>query len=110
MRGIAKSTHATMAEMAADGLSYVEIAELFGITRFAVGGILFRLRHGYSNRRADSDRPTKKPIDAYHAYRDLQPAKAPYAPDCSCPDFANDDDHIRAVIAEGGFKWKVRSA
>ena len=46
-----------------------------------------------------------------HVYRDLKPAKHPYAPDSSCPDFAYDDLHCEAVLAVGAFPiLNLRSA
>lgn len=41
---------------------------------------------------------------------EVRPAKYPYAPDCSCPDFAWDDDHCDAVLAAGGFPILERRA
>jgi hypothetical protein len=50
--------------------------------------------------------------DGWHRYLTLTPSKHPYAPDCSCPDFAHDDQHIEAIAkAHGhGFPYLARTA
>lgn len=101
-RELTPEDRATIIRLAARGISYAALSREYGVTRSAIGGIVFRFHNPnyvQPNRRAT----TRNPLDAYHVYRDLQPAKQPFAPDCSCPDFANDDAHCEAVNALGGF-------
>lgn len=78
------------------GMPYPKIARLFGVTTNAVSGLVFRERH--------KDNMPKRPSRAkaepfFHVNPNLTPAKVPFAPDCSCPDFAWDDQHVAAVYA-----------
>lgn len=52
--------------------------------------------------------PSARIFEPSHNYRDLQPSKAPFAPDSSVPRFANDDDHCDAALAGGGFPILAR--
>jgi hypothetical protein len=85
-----------------EGLTHAQIGKILGATRQSICGMLWRhdnpeRARGYKVRNPDG-RHGAKPSTI-----DYKPAKHPYAPDCSCPDFAWDDDHCAAVLAHGGF-------
>ena len=82
--------------LVAEGVSYREIARRYHVSTNTISGLVFRQRHGlkYKAEQLPSER---RKYEAVHAVRNHQPAKAPYAPDSSCPDFAWDDQHCEAV-------------
>lgn len=86
-------TRARVLELAKAGHTYGEIGKMVGKTRGAISGVVFRARPP----KPKSNAP-EKTWEPYHNYKDLKPAKYPYAADLTCPDFAWDDDHIALVL------------
>lgn len=93
-------------------LRFSTIAPLLHKSRSAVVGRYYRITgHGFpSDRRHRPRKQASGPKLAHHEMRGVPAAKYPYAPDCSCPDFAWDDDHCGAVMAAGGFPILERRA
>lgn len=82
--------------LVAEGTTYRELGRIYGVSHNTISGIVFRKRHGL---RYKSEIPPeeRRKYEAAHVIRDHKPSKAPYAPDCSCPNFAWDDLHCAAV-------------
>lgn len=80
------------------GESQADIARALGLNPRAISGIAFRDRH----------RATDAPVQPHaimaetRQFRPVGPP-LPSAPDSSSPKFANDDLHIGAVMACGGY-------
>lgn len=94
------SDRAEIARLADEGVRYSEIARKFGkLSRSSISGIVWRHRNGFipKDKRKKSERTR---TEAYHNLAHIEPAKYPFAPDSSCPDFAYDEEHIAAVLAE----------
>jgi hypothetical protein len=89
------------------GMSWDEVGELMGVTAASARGRLGRLKSGRVKREYHRLGPSRR-IGSGAVTG--QPCKYPYAPDDTCPDFAWDDEHCAAVLAEGGFKVLVRRA
>lgn len=88
------------------GLSFAEISRLYGTTRNAIQGRLYRATGAHSRRKIRTSKPSSNGLAGDTKGRrnkQIVPAKYPYAPDTSCPDFAWDDDHCAAAMATGGF-------
>lgn len=97
-----------MRDLADAGVSFPEIARRYRITRSAAAGIVFRDRKGFVPKAtASADH-----VSPHHRMQDLAPAKHPFAPDCSEPDFAHDELHVGAVRAarDTGFPVMPRLA
>lgn len=95
----------TCLAMRKDGLTPSASARKLRVSRHVVIGVLYRHDHperiaAYDRSRQKSPRERYKP---YHWAIQYEPSKTPYAPDCSCPDFAWDDDHCEAVLSLGGY-------
>jgi hypothetical protein len=89
-----------------EGVKFAVIGARFGLTKNAVQGRIYRrtLSVPSAARTARREGSKRLPRSAYVSRRGhIEPARAPYAPDDSCPDFAWDDVHCGAVTAAGGF-------
>lgn len=84
--------------MADAGHPYRSIAAKFSIPTRAVDGIVFRQRHG-PRMQAPRPKPAADRAGASHSFKDIEPAKYPFAADSSCPAFAHDEVHLAAVFA-----------
>jgi len=77
------------------GLTHEEIGVKLGATRAAVGSLFARIKRGHYERHA-----ARNPAPpAFRFDRDIKPSRTPFAADCSCPDFAWDEDHLAAIRA-----------
>jgi hypothetical protein len=88
------------------GLSPAQIAARMGVNRTAVSGIIFRL--GLTEKRwkgpsKAEPRPSYKLPPRRLLNAEIKPSLTPFAPDDTCPDFAWDEQHCAAVLAEGGY-------
>lgn len=84
--------------------SFAQIGAAIGKTSRSVGSRYYRL----IGKRFPSDvvrdgQHLGRLLEPVHTFVDLKPSKFPFAPDCSVPDFANDDEHCAAVSAAGGY-------
>ena len=95
--------YAELERLLIEGLSNAQISRKWNVSRNVVAGGVFRLRRG-----GGSGKPRKKPGPEKGRSKPsfgwaAVACTAPFQPDCSVPDFANDDEHVAAVMAAGGY-------
>lgn len=94
-------------------LSFSRISGLLGKTRASALSRYYRLiGHEFPSSRRKRKPPLapSMPTPPRLGQNTVGVSKYPYAPDCSCPDFAWDDDHCAAVLASGGYPVLARRA
>lgn len=86
--------------MLAEGWTYKEIGLALGVSKSAVSGRIGRMRHAGRIRlmRREKRQAARRESKIHNAV-----CVAPYAPDCSVPDFANNEAHVAACLRLGGF-------
>lgn len=95
--------HDTLMRLRDQGESFTEIGRRLGISKQAAQGRWYRFTGAYEKRIQRVRGVSTVNDTGARKFQDLKPAKYPFAPDSSCPEFANDDDHCAKVLAEGGF-------